>query len=239
MNKIKLNYLYDILYNENYKQNNITTRIEKFAEEIINSFVINSNGTLYKIVECEIYLNGCNAKFGIDHADKYTHSKTQQLMFGNWYDHPAGIDFTIGDNEKILGGLLIRSIKNIDSGKFINGPLKTKDELFSKFKNKTFAIENLELDSISNTENSNLEIFKVIRYGLSLKPYTKDFSNFETYRKKKYRFIADFIPPNKVKAKELILDELLEDKQITWNRILEKTIISYVPKKLKEKYDKR
>lgn len=237
MNKIK--NIFKILYNENYKQTDITTRIEKLAKEIIRSFVIKSNYNMYKIVECEVYLNGCNSKYGIDHTDKYTHSKPQQLLFGNWYDHPAGIDFTIGDNEKVFGGLLIRSIKNINSGQFINGPLNTKEELFSKFKNKAIAIENLKLDSISNSENSNLEIFKVIRFGLSKNPSVKCFDNFEMYRIKKYRFITDFTPLNKIKVKETILDQLLDDKQINWERVLKKDIISYVPKKLKEKYDQR
>ncbi len=89
----------------------------------------------------------------------------------------------------------------------------------------------LELKWLSSSV-SETKIYKVKRFGLPVK------AGLEEFYYKKYRFISNLNTPNKIKDKERVLEELLDDKEIDWSFIESKIAISYIPSKLK-KYDKR
>lgn len=214
--------VFDILYSNN---KNISDTFDDVAYLIMNKNAVSLSNKRFKIVELEFYVK--NSRNPAD-ADLYTHGNEKQLKFGEWYDHPAGLDFTIGNNSDIYGGILIRSILDIETNEFINGPLNVKAHFVKNGYKK-----NDSCLKLIKQQQKEVAIYKAKRFGLPMKEAQIEFYN------KKYRYITDFVLKNKVKAKEKILEELLEDNKIDWQFILEKIAISYVPGKLKEKYDKR
>lgn len=156
--------LFDKLYLSNQ---NSSDSFDDVANEMMNHHVLCINGCAFKVVELEFYVNNSKNK---NDADLYTHGNVSQIVFGGWYDHPAGIDFTIGNNVDTYGGILIRSIKDLESKKYINGPLNVKSYLnkFGYTKNKPL------LNWLPSAESAT-KIYKVKRYGLPFKESQSEF----------------------------------------------------------------
>ncbi len=97
-------------------------------------------GNRYKICELEYY------NFSESHQDLYVHCDKEQLSNETFYFHRIhgkgfkegtfkGMDITFGNLErKEYGGLLVRSIMNIDSGKIIEGPCLVVQEILKAFR---------------------------------------------------------------------------------------------------------
>ncbi len=203
----------------------LSNKFEFIASEIMNRNVLSNGDRQFRIVELEFYYNDYKSENPV-HKDLYTHGNDMQLKYGEWYDHPAGLDFTIGNNENIYGGILLRSILDVNTGVYINGPLNVKAYIKGDGKYTLSALKWLP------SQLGETTIYKVKRFGLSVK------AGFEEFYYKKYRFISNLNTANKIKDKERVLEELLDDKEIDWSFIESKIAISYNPSKLK-KYDKR
>lgn len=148
----------------------------------------------YYLREIEIYLND-----GREHNDVYTHCNKRQLEFGEWYFHRYttlepflknnrnGVDITFGNEvEKIYGGILIRKIQNIQSGKMIVGINKVARELLDSIDNNRESADNLAVgkghfafnrDALLHleVENNSFDkaIYKTQRNGLTFKNQEK------------------------------------------------------------------
>src|SRR4030043_2151617 len=97
----------------------------------------------FYLAELEFYLN-CE-----HHPDIFAHSNEDQMTTNEWYFHRMGKKYR-GGNYKGLditfskegyGGILIRAIKNVNTGEYIDGPCKVVDKILDITKNSS--IQNL------------------------------------------------------------------------------------------------
>lgn len=176
---------------------------------------------IYKIVECEFYFFQENG----DHKDIYTHKAKEQLSFGKWYDHGSGLDITIGNEKDTYGGILIRSLQNVNSGQYINGPLNIKKELFFNMGDVLNPVYSPYFIDILDKQIS--PIYSVKRVGLN-----KNKQNANFYYSRKYRFISDLLTANKLAEKENIFKELYKEESLSKNEILK--LLNYEPGFLKD-----
>lgn len=111
----------------------------EIANTILNKILIVAGTKLYRVCETEFYL------FGKKHHDYYTHRSVEQSMKCKFYFHKyhngtyksgtyKGIDITIGcDNPKTFFGCLIRSIYDIKTHEFVEGPCNCVNKILSNF----------------------------------------------------------------------------------------------------------
>lgn len=97
---------------------------KRIAEILMNNCAISKGKNRYEIVEIEFYF------FTPDHQDVIVYPRTQPA--GQWFFHPSGVDLTFESNEKQFGGILIRGVRNIDTGKLTLGPLNCVNILWDK-----------------------------------------------------------------------------------------------------------
>lgn len=97
---------------------------EDIAKLLMNNCVITKCGINYEIVEVEFYL------FTPDHQDVITYPR--KLSAGQWFFHQSGVDLTFESNTEQFGGILIRGLRNIDTGQLTLGPQKCVDLLWDK-----------------------------------------------------------------------------------------------------------
>lgn len=168
------------------------------AECICNELIlVIGNKAKFKIVEIEMYLKYSN------HYDSFSHSDDKQLnTCGEWYFHRQngksykggtykGLDITFGTIGKAYGGILIRSIENLENGEVIEGPCRVVDKILSCVNRKSIVtlVESkqfvlnvtdlksiLRLESINSSNDINLQekekkrmIISSPRVGLTLK----------------------------------------------------------------------
>lgn len=87
---------------------------KRITEILMNNCVVSKGDNRYEIVEIEFYL------FTSDHQDVITYPR--KLSAGKWFFHQSGVDLTFRSDEKQFGGILIRGIRNIGTGKLTLGP---------------------------------------------------------------------------------------------------------------------
>lgn len=161
---------------------------ENIAYNLLNNYILFINNDEYILSELEFYWRGKN------HDDVFVHCNSDQKKFGTWYFHKfgnnykngtyKGLDIVFG-NDEYYGGILIRSITNIKSSQFIEGPCLCVDHILSK--NNVKNIEelvkkiNISKSQIDNNNNNNpiylkylsnlpkKNIYKSPRVGLTLK----------------------------------------------------------------------
>lgn len=98
---------------------NLDRSFEETATELMNDWVIWSNGTPYRIAELEFYVRNA------DHDDNYTHGHPLQRTNGKWYMHGSGIDITCSSDDH-YGGILIRALQNLvdtSATGYVYGPI--------------------------------------------------------------------------------------------------------------------
>lgn len=111
------------------------------ANRILNYSMLMIEGNPHRICEIEFYLKSSQ------HRDLYVHGNKDQTMNGFWYFHKfnngtykngtfKGLDIALGSieklsNEPICASILIRSIIDINQGKFIEGPCKTVNHILN------------------------------------------------------------------------------------------------------------
>jgi len=174
----------------------------KIANDIINRGILKINGEEYIVCEIEFYLSIEN------HIDPFIHGDKEQATIGNWYFHRQnggsykggsfkGLDLTFGSSKKqSYGGILFRSIKEVHTGKILEGPCRIVDYILTKCGKSTIVdlvkddLCKLLCFTMGNVRNE--KVYKCPRVGLTLKNGTKE---KEKYLMKNYRYL---IHPNKI-----------------------------------------
>lgn len=113
---------------------------DRFAENLFSKILIVCNGVQFRLTEIEFYL------YSDDHPDPFVHRHPRQLTNGEWYFHCTthkegtykggtfkGLDITFGieETKPEYGGILIRSIQNLDTSEYIVGPCNCVDALLT------------------------------------------------------------------------------------------------------------
>lgn len=212
----KSNSQTDLLYSSLLKivdEASDQTQLEKGFNVVAKLLLLQSNlmvaDKAYEFLDIEFYFY--NEKI---HPDPYSHSfqyassvRKKESVTGSWYFHRftgmekythtrRGLDITYGDGEKQrYGGILIRSIKNLQDGRVISGPSRVVAEIILSANdplnleriafdmNAGVAFDPKELLHISPLENPRtVHVCSSERFGLSDK--------YPEYRGKKYRFFV-------------------------------------------------
>lgn len=134
---------------------------------LVRNFSSSRATKTYRIVELEYYYSS------LSHPDPYVHLDPHQSFWLCWYFHRQngksykggtykGLDISIGDigspidhpgkENKGAGGLLIRSIMNIETGEVIQGPCKVVNELLHQPNSDSLSVHDL----VSELQNSAL-----------------------------------------------------------------------------------
>lgn len=115
----------------------IKLAFDEIANDLFRNYHIKKGAQEYYFINIEFYF--CNK----NHLDIITYPR--QLNEGLWFFHQSGIDLTFKskysscntmvdvDKEFFFGGILIREIMEMNSGKVFDGPYKCEWELFDKF----------------------------------------------------------------------------------------------------------
>lgn len=138
----------------------INASFDRIANELINHYCLNLQGTLYTFTEIEFYYFD-----KAHHPDKYSHKHNYGT--GKWRFHLQGLDISLGHmiedgHFTSYGGILIRGLK---SGKYyINGPKRILAHIFEKL--GEVEITGKEF-GITTSKNEKVTIYKSFRKGLS------------------------------------------------------------------------
>lgn len=158
---------------------------DHIARRILNRRILKVSSFTFRILEIEFYYYSC------DHPDPYVHCHSEQLSNSAFYFHPKGgsfkgLDITFGD-EKTYGGILIRSIQNLETFQIVEGPSLVVNHLISILPNvKEYHSQHVEEDSnfcLIKSRSVERTIFITPRVGL--KPKEND------YWKRDYRFLTE------------------------------------------------
>lgn len=128
---IKKDTIFDSI-SESTPSENFPKLFDQLAETVINESVLVVCGKKLRFREIEFYVNHPN------HKDIYTHSDPDQKRAGFWYFHKIGkayrggtykgLDISIGGSN-FYGGILLRSLLNIESGEIIEGSCLCVDNI--------------------------------------------------------------------------------------------------------------
>lgn len=107
--------------NENLKE------FESIAVTLFDKYVVETKEAKYRLTEIEFYWDSENHKDACTYKRHHIIPKT-----GEWFFHYSGVDIAL-ENEKLkgYGGILIRSIYNINTKTITKGPLVCAMKLFS------------------------------------------------------------------------------------------------------------
>ena len=100
---------------------------KKIAEKIFTEYAIKTNDSLFRMVEIEFYWNSTN------HIDNSTyHRKYVDPKNGDWFFQYSGVDIALRNVETGgYGGILIRSILDVNINRIFKGPQVCMMRLFS------------------------------------------------------------------------------------------------------------
>jgi hypothetical protein len=177
------------------------------AEKLLNTSILEVKDKKYRICEIEMYY--CNDK----HPDKYTHCDEWQMEFNKFYPHrfktktyKTGtykcMDIAFGDKPtNTYFGILIRSMKNIDTNEFFTGPCICVNELLKQYGLSEFSdfMKKYDIDKEFKLKEQNLDhndIYVGPRVGLGDK--------YPEYKDKKYRYATHTKQIKKQKIFELL-----------------------------------
>lgn len=107
------------------EQDKICDYFKGIADLLMNKCVICKGESNYEIVEIEFYL------FTPNHQDVITYPRNCKA--GQWFFHQSGVDLTFETTDKQFGGILIRGMREFESGKQIFGPLNCVNMLWDMF----------------------------------------------------------------------------------------------------------
>jgi len=196
LKKVKSNVDVDTLLKEDFSV---------IANHLFNKCRIVKDSTEYEFVEIEFYYRSKD----IDDTSVHKHN----LPAGKFRVHYSGLDITfdgtsLSDDEvekkiinlekgKHYGGILIRSIKNLNTNKIINGPLRVQTNLLSGFDIEETHKLNLY---IKEGYNNNISLAWTTRQGVNSGNYencklccfnsnNNDWNGYD--QKVKDRFIAE------------------------------------------------
>lgn len=149
------------------------------ADYLLRNCKILVDHRTYAVTEIEFYY------FSEEHPDPYVHKHPNQLKTGIWYFHDVGQDLTFGSDGE-YGGILIRGISSLDKSRYIDGPVKTFDEMF----NRELRLDDahslvVKLEGMDFLDKEH-KIYDFPRVGM----YPKDREHDEEYLLKPYRFMS-------------------------------------------------
>ena len=98
------------------------------AQTLFDCYAIQTNNALYRLTEIEFYWNSPN------HIDNSTYKRKHvDPKAGDWFFHYSGVDIALKNEESGgYGGILIRSLYDIDRKTIIKGPMVCAMKLFSE-----------------------------------------------------------------------------------------------------------
>ena len=191
-------------------------KIKVIADKLLNKTILSTSNGDFRICEVEFYL------YSDTHKDEYTHKSEIQKTKNKWYFHTRGasyregtfkgMDMTWGNSKQYLG-VLIRSMENILTGEFIEGPCRCVNTIIApcvKVSEYLNDVKLLPLSVLSNEKNLILkpdetlpyeQMYNGRRYGLSDK--------YPEWKAKKYRFL---IKKNKIKKQKSDLVPVVSGK---------------------------
>jgi len=214
------------------EEKKIEDYFQKIASCLMNELCINCGGKKYRIIECEIYYNDGNThKDPYLYGSKDAYSASHQRKKLHWFFHDSGIDLTIGNGSNKMGGILIRSIIEINNNNDLplSGPLILRKYILNSITGGAFENSNqlyviLEPIPINIKSTSEVEINTIATERINIdKKVIKDNPD---YFSRKYRYIAfEFL--SKSDGKEKIVWQLFFEKKITEDQA--KTILGYKP----------
>lgn len=180
---------------------NATKEFQQLAIEIATHYDLTADHTKFKIVEMEFYLFD-----PIHHRDGFAHFHNRTA--GEFRSHNSGLDITItSKNPDSYGGILIRSIQNLSTGQFINGPRKCVFAIFDQIgsvaaRDITFGLEP------TKTKRILLPLEPVIGPRIGLGQPNRLTPKDDHYKSSSLRFIFSITPLNKVADKEKLVRHL-------------------------------
>lgn len=146
------------------------------AQKLFDEYVIQANNIKYRLAEIEFYWHSEK------HPDKCTYPRIHvNPKTGDWFFHYSGVDIALKSDDG-YGGILIRSIYNIEKKELTKGPMISSMKLFSEnnaFGSITTSIirEKLNTSAIKtdvrvgiNPQNDNPNY----KYNFSIKEYLKN-----------------------------------------------------------------
>ena len=112
----------------------LDSRFPEIAEFLLKNYGIESRGKIYLLNEIEFYY------YDSLYDDKRTEKGTSRITLertapaGSWFIHNYGVDLTFNSSkaEGFGGGILLRSIEEMDSGKAFIGPIRCVNELWNE-----------------------------------------------------------------------------------------------------------
>lgn len=130
----------------------------KIARKLFNDFAIQNENSLYRLTEIEFYWTSPTHKDESVYKRIHTNPST-----GEWFFHYSGVDIALKNDElKGYGGILIRGIYDIYSGKSTKGPQVCVMKLFSGINafSSSFPVQIIDYkfpeEQIGNTERIGL-----------------------------------------------------------------------------------
>ena len=137
------------------ERNDFFEYFKGIANLLMNKCVISRGIANYEILEIEFYL------FTPNHQDIITYPRNTKA--GHWFFHQSGVDLTFESDEGNFGGILIRGIREVRSGKQVFGPQNCVNLLWDKF--DAFDINPSEYPIITSCEHdSDAKIISRPRY---------------------------------------------------------------------------
>jgi len=132
-----------------WEEDRIREQIDKIAKAFFNRGVISNGTESYELLEIEFYIVHPNF------CDVVTYKRDWKKP-GELFYHYSGIDICFASDEKIMGGILVRSVHKIGAPfneGIICGPLKLKDVLLNNASQKL----EFTLDSQNNQKDIKFE----------------------------------------------------------------------------------
>ncbi|WP_038250916.1 hypothetical protein [Ghiorsea bivora] len=182
-----------LFINKHDNKEGYQTDFDKIAKVLLNRAELKVNKTAYRIIEIEFYYHAAN------HIDVYCHKnprqrKSQRLYFHRFnesgkYDalRRKGIDITLGDENEVYGGILIRAVENIRTKKIITGIGKLTNQIIDGVggANRTDSVRKIYKEDknifdssgmvyLQSSQENSLPIFKKQRQGLNQKKGDED-----------------------------------------------------------------
>lgn len=109
-------------------QNETEEEFEKIAQTLFDNYAIQTHNALYRLIEIEFYWNSQSHIDNSTYKRKHVNPKT-----GDWFFHYSGVDIALNDEKTGgYGGIIIRSIYDIDKEIIIKGPIICAMKLFSE-----------------------------------------------------------------------------------------------------------
>ena len=182
-------------------RNNVEGSFKRIANEILLNYKLIVGSSIFEIVEIEFYFY-CES-----HKDVFAHEH-EIAEAGRLRLHGAGLDIVFSSNEEEYGGILIRSIKNVNKNKYINGPWNSAKKIIS-------CINLLDLNAaIKFKKHEKPKISEIIqgkRIGLKKLVKSSDDNGIEM-KEMEYRFVTDLVVENKLKNKEKLAEKIKKKK---------------------------